>query len=540
MILHGSGKGPVVTFSGGETRNSVLADVTVTGGATRFEDSAGGVLIIRASPTIEHVTVQANQGCGVAIFYGGPVVRNSSISKTTSTLTDPGCLPREALLPSVTGGIVLYGAAFDGLQTQVVNNTIENNQSVYVAGGIFIDAAGQPLIQNNIVRYNTSYGLGAGLSVRGDTSPVIVQNLIYENTINPILTNPALADSGAGINIVPDPYQGSGMPVLLVNNTIVGNKLLAVRGANTQGSQLFLEQRPGGIILSNNLVDGPAGQSAVLCSLNYLSPVSPQFDHNDIYAGFSDPSSGPCVEGATSGNISADPSFASGPNDAIPYSLARSSPAIDAGNNQAPYMTGTDFAGQPRIQNARNLATAVIDMGAYEYPGVPAPSFALSISPTTISIPKGSSGVALATLTPLSGSLGVVRLDCEGLPMGASCSFAPQQLELDDGMAHTVSVGVHFGSAQVSKLCLEKQQRVPLQAAAASFCSLLLMPLLRKRRCRTLLSLLAFIAVCLGAIGCQEIRVPYVVEPSTYQITVSATTTTGLTRHASLTLSVPQ
>jgi hypothetical protein len=285
VILDDGQTGPVVTFKSGETRSAILQNVIVRNGSTYFSPSAGGIFISGASPTIQNSTIQGNQKCGIAVFNGAPAILNNEISSTILGVYVEGCAPTAVTGSLYGGGIFLYGTSNDGLQTQIIGNTIENNQVMFGSAGINVLSAGLPLIKNNIIRNNFTNDEGAGIFVQGDTAPSIVQNLIYSNTINPTLGNPASFAVGAGLNVALANGQFSSIPVLIVNNTIVGNKLLLVPGARSQGSQFYADGHMERIHLINNLIIGSTAQSAVDCAqTNPGQQVQPPtFDHNDVY-----------------------------------------------------------------------------------------------------------------------------------------------------------------------------------------------------------------------------------------------------------------
>src|SRR5439155_23281832 len=56
------------------------------------------------------------------------------------------------------------------------------------------------------------------------------------------------------------------------------------------------------------------------------------------------------------------------------------------------------------------------------------PDYSLSASPTSQSVPRGSSGNFTVTLTPGSGFVGTVTFSVAGLPSGATASFTPANL----------------------------------------------------------------------------------------------------------------
>ena len=67
-------------------------------------------------------------------------------------------------------------------------------------------------------------------------------------------------------------------------------------------------------------------------------------------------------------------------------------------------------------------------IGSFKFPGcggVPVPDFAVSASPSSLSIGLGSSGTSSVTVTSLSGFSSTVDLSCTGLPAGVTCTFNP-------------------------------------------------------------------------------------------------------------------
>ena len=133
VILMGNGSGPVVTFNSGETRAAVLQGVTVTGGAAVNTPSSGGIFIDGASPTLQNTVVQNNVACGITVLYGAPLLLNNVVSGTV--LGSQGCLPSPGAVVGAGGGILLYGASNDGLQPQLIGNTVENNHSKFTSAG---------------------------------------------------------------------------------------------------------------------------------------------------------------------------------------------------------------------------------------------------------------------------------------------------------------------------------------------------------------------------------------------------------------------
>jgi Abnormal spindle-like microcephaly-assoc'd, ASPM-SPD-2-Hydin len=85
---------------------------------------------------------------------------------------------------------------------------------------------------------------------------------------------------------------------------------------------------------------------------------------NDVWASGGTGFSGGCASAAgINGNVSVNPSFVSKSN----VQLKGGSPAIDIGYNSAPSLPTKDFANNSRIINGNDLASAIVDMGAYEF-----------------------------------------------------------------------------------------------------------------------------------------------------------------------------
>jgi len=64
------------------------------------------------------------------------------------------------------------------------------------------------------------------------------------------------------------------------------------------------------------------------------------------------------------GNIDQDPSFMD--TTTGDYHLNSDSPCIDTGDNR-PVTTALDLGGDPRISDGNGDASAIVDMGVYEY-----------------------------------------------------------------------------------------------------------------------------------------------------------------------------
>ena len=555
VILDGGQKnGPVVSFSTGEMRNSILENVTVQNGVPVNPMDAGGIYINGAAPTIRNSTIQNNQGCGFGIFNGAPLLTGNTIIGNSASQNSACVLPGLEYPGFLGGGIVVFGLPSGILQTEIISNTIAANSVVFGAGGISVFNAGQPLIENDTFTQNLSNDSGAAIFVGGNTAPTIIQNLIYDNTITPTLVPHAYDEVGAGLNIAPTDGSMHSFKSVIVNNTFVGNKVLLVSGARQSGTQIFASHYCDNVQFFNNLIIGTDAQTPVDCETMTVAPVSPPtFDHNDVSnlgLGLSIYSGSCADQTGQNGNISADPNFVTDTSSPHPYQLQLPSPTIDSGDNNAPDLPQLDFLGQPRIQDATGLSSGIVDMGVYEYPGEPAPvppppSFILTVNPSSITIQQGRSGTYSVTVAPTSADLGSVLLTCSGLPATATCTFTSPTLSFTSAspQSSTVTVGI----ASQSGLSPTPSHKGGLSVVLAG---LFLIPTLlvgkrgpSNRGATWILRTggLCVISSCAELSGCGPDRYIIIGAPQTYQLAVQASAeNSGLSKQTFVALVVTQ
>jgi hypothetical protein len=323
-IIDGGNVAPVVTFATGEGTTSILSGFTVQNGTSTFNSgyAGGGIYIGSSSPTIIDNIIQNNTACndggGIGVSFGSPrivgnIIRNN---KQSGCSGGPG-----------GGAIGLLGSG----TTQIIGNKILNNSWPGNAGAIVLWAAGTPTLMNNVFGNNSSSGgQGGAIWIVNDTVATVVQNLFYGNT----------ASVGGAI------YLLSGTGSEFVNNSIIG-------GAGvTQGSAVYAVSSAN---FYNNLLIGLSGQNAVYCE-----GTAPVFTNNDAYGPGGSGMQGTCLDQElTNGNIDLDPQFVDPAKNN--FQLQSTSPAINAGDNSAPFIPKKDLAGKSRIVGG------IIDMGAYEF-----------------------------------------------------------------------------------------------------------------------------------------------------------------------------
>ena len=421
-IIDGGGNNPVVTFKLNEGAGAVLKGFTVQNGFGNFNSSylGGGIYISSSSPTIIGNRITNNHGCdgvGIGVYFGSPLIQNNTIDHNTRNSCSGG---------SGGGGILIGGST----SAQIIQNVITDNVSggAGSGGGISMNSAGTPIIRNNLILRNTGAN-GGGVSLINSSNAVIVQNVISNNT-----ADASCSPCGYGGGIYASVPSGEPGPTV-VNNSIVGN---TTPSASSGGSGINVTGFAQNSLFQNNLVIGTSGSTAVVCGNTYVQ-LPPTFIANDVYSAGGQDYTGTCAgETGNFGNISLDPQFVCTGSD---YSVPPGSPIVDAGNNGAPNLPSTDFGGNPRIFDGDGNTVANIDMGAYEFSGLPSVSF----SPPSLSFPNQvvgtTSAASLVTLTNVGiqavGLCGISILGNIGsasdfpqtnncgtnLPGGASCSI---------------------------------------------------------------------------------------------------------------------
>ena len=112
-------------------------------------------------------------------------------------------------------------------------------------------------------------------------------------------------------------------------------------------------------------------------------------------------------------------------NPAPPANLLSGAPALSTPATQdSP--TGT----YPIIPSVGTLASSVYDFNFQNgtLTITPPSTYALTVSPTSVTIPSGQSRQVTITLTPINNYMGSVTIGCGNLPAGVTCTASPAQL----------------------------------------------------------------------------------------------------------------
>jgi hypothetical protein len=114
-IIYGTGTGSVVTFSGGEDANCVLAGLTITGGNTSAD--GGGIYCISSSPTVTNCTITGNTadyGGGMYNDESNPTLTNCTFSGNSAGSEGGGMYSDWDSGPTLTNCTFSGNSAVDG------------------------------------------------------------------------------------------------------------------------------------------------------------------------------------------------------------------------------------------------------------------------------------------------------------------------------------------------------------------------------------------------------------------------------------------
>ena len=282
------------------------------------------------NPAANVTTIQPFTAEQSVVFIFGIVGNTSQIAPTIDgfTITGGG------------GGNHGGGISVRHSDATISNNIITGNTGYLLGGGIWVQR-GAPRIHYNRIQNNTTdsqgaFAQGGGIGME-EASGSVVSNIIASNTFAGGGTT-----TGGGIDITT-----GGGPVLLANNTIVGNAVNGVRAASN-------------ITLVNNIImNHPVGVSA-------SATVNTSYN---IYFGNTTNAQGFSLSGT---DLIVNPQLT--PD----YHLSAGSPAIDAGTHtNAPTR---DIDRQPRAMIGPS-GLYKIDIGADEFPGAAQMNRELALQP---------------------------------------------------------------------------------------------------------------------------------------------------------------
>jgi parallel beta-helix repeat protein len=146
-VFRGDSKNEVVTFSGGEDANCILAGSTINGGKN-------GIYCSQASPTITNCNISANSAAGIYLYRGSnPVITHCRINNNSGSGIE--------MVPYLGGRLKQY------------NHPVITH-CVIAANGKHGITGDYPTITNNTICDNTESGIN-------DSTSTITNSIIYFN-----------------------------------------------------------------------------------------------------------------------------------------------------------------------------------------------------------------------------------------------------------------------------------------------------------------------------------------------------------------------
>ena len=352
-IIDSGGSGPVVRFTSGEGRTSVLRGFTITGAAQPPMPAGGGVRIKGTSPTIENSIITGNNGClglGVYVDRGSPLIQDTRIEdnggirfcstdvrygrtvyvKGDSSVT----LLRVAVTGNEQGGIGVY----DGV-VRIEDSRVEGNER----HGLYLEGNGQALVTNSLFRDNSPSSIAQWQLLDAPRSVIIHSTVLG----------------------YPKPEQRGSAIAVTASMRIVGSIVAGV-GA------------PLGCSTNNH--DAPGVKLSVVDTVLYEEELG------------SDSPAANCPHSRWDGVAVADPRLVDPFRDPR---LRPDSPAVDFITDA---LADHDLEGSDRPQDGDHDGLAVADAGAFELS-------ASGVSGTTLSLPGGRvvGGICVGAWVPGGG-----------------------------------------------------------------------------------------------------------------------------------------
>ena len=416
--------GAVYFYEGTHT----LTDVDFIGNAA---SSAGGVYFREpGGATLTRVRFHYNDALGNSGWGIGGGLRDDG-NLSPMALTDVEFISNTA---SYSGG-----GAFFASRCTISQALFQGNTATETGGGMADEGAGCDLtdatfINNRAFRTTQPGGFGVGAYHAAGNNTYT--RVTFEGNASPAggglgssagivtITNASFVNNSAP----PWPYEGSGGAIWMWDGEI--RLINAVLRGNSGycGGALFAQG--GGFNMTNVTAFGNSGSNSA-CGYAGTVHGGSAFRNSIFYGNGGALNSG----GIEYSLVNVDPQFVDSANGDL--HLRRTSPAIDAGNNEVttPTLPATDLDNYPRradipsVPDTGNGAAPIVDIGAYEF----------SLADLRVSKTNSGDG-AVARNTPFSWTLALVNVGAD------DAVFTNTVLLLDD----LPTTGATFGTPVVS------------------------------------------------------------------------------------------
>jgi len=284
--------------------------------------------------------------------HGGDYINENASqivgSNAYHVVTSPGGTNSSAVLDGfvITAGQAngsspndVGGGMYNQSSSPTLRNLIFSGNSAFNGGGMFNTVSSSPTLTNVTFSGNSATN-GGGMLNASNSSPTLTNVAfsgnsagsgggMYNDLSNPTLTNVTFSGNSA--------FNGGGMFNNFSNPTLTN---VILWGSTSGGSISNYGSNP---TISYSLLQESSCPVSTSCGSGMIYNTNPQFVDADGVDN---------VSGTLDDNLR----------------LQLTSPAIDAGNNAAPGLSGitTDLKGYPRFVDGNADNNAVVDMGAYE------------------------------------------------------------------------------------------------------------------------------------------------------------------------------
>ena len=182
---------------------------------------------------------------------------------------------------------------------------------------------------------------------------------------------------------------------------------------------------------------------------------------------------------------------------------------------------------------AAGYSQSLVGTAAYTI-SLPAPTFQLSVNPTTLTIVAGHSGNATFTVTPQNGFNSPVNFACSGLPSESSCSFNPAPVTPNGApVTSTLTITTTASNAATLQMPASHVSSPVYAILLPSFGVLVVVSARRRRLLRDVrfFTLLGLMALSFGLVACgvgnHIVALDLGTPAGSYTISVSATSSSG-------------
>jgi hypothetical protein len=346
VFMYHLGSGGTITV-----RNNTISDNTALGGPAGFYLRAP----VQSTLIFQGNTVSRNASgrSEVGVSGGGVHIQ---LDVATVTFSNNKIYNNRAIGPWANGGGVDLALETSGT-CDILNNVFAGNTSQQHGGGMSLfvaNAVTRAVVAGNAFagnRAGSEDGSGGGLMLNGECGVTLTNNTFYNNSAN----------DGGGLGYF---SEGAGRSLTIANDIYRSNTPAAISNMGT-----------GGLTVIYSNIEGGSGESWFGTGCIDVDPLF--FNVADLPG--------------------ADGIFAT-IDDGL--HLTSTSPSMNTGSNAAvPAVLTKDIAGLYRIQNE------TVDMGAYEYAGIPIPDIKANSQDGSITVSEGTPVSITVSLNPdnLSG-----------------------------------------------------------------------------------------------------------------------------------------